>query len=101
MSNAKNKLINIALIGVGIYIAYKLLQKVAAPIIDPLASGIANTWLDFTMPGNVIVTGNINLPDGSQIPISGIYIDSNMQFTYSGRTYTVTGRDGNGNYNAS
>jgi hypothetical protein len=102
MSNnaVTNKLINVALVSAGIYILYKILQKVTAPVIDPLAQGIANTYSWLTLPGDVVVTGNINLPDGSQVPIANIFIDDSMQFVYNGRTYTVTGRDANGNYNA-
>lgn len=99
-SSINNKLINVALMGVGIYVLYKLLQKITAPVIDPLAQGIASSYLYFTSPGDVTVTGNIILPNGSQVPIANIYIDDSMQFVYNGRTYTVTGRDANGNYNA-
>ena len=62
MSNSiSNKLVNVAMVGVGIYIAYKLLQKITAPIVDPLAQGIANAYLWATLPGAVDVNAQINL----------------------------------------
>lgn len=88
-------LLFLAAVGVGGYYLYKKTSAAASAAANFVADPIAAGYLSMTLPGSVGVTGNMILPSGSVVPMSTLYVDENLQFVYLGRTYTVTGRNGN------
>lgn len=79
-------------------LVYYVVKNFANKAIDTTGTGIANAWLAATLPAPVNVTATIILPDGSTISANSIYLNDQMQFTYNGKTYTLTGRDASNNY---
>jgi hypothetical protein len=80
-----------------LYSKFKSAQQALSPVGNAIGAGIA--WA--IVPDAPTVRGAVILPDGSTVALSSIYVNEQMQFVYNNRTYTVTGRDANGNYNAS
>lgn len=91
------KTIRYGLWGVGLYFAYRLFQllsKNGGNVKDAFDKLLQFAAAD----APPVVTGQLILPDGSQVPLANLYVDSNMNVNVNGRTYTVKYRDANGNY---
>lgn len=88
---------DIAIIGLvlaAIYIIWKQKEKIEKGA-DKVAETIADAYLSATLPGSVVVLGQVKLPDGRTIPMNGLVVDNRNQFTSGGKRYRLTGRDGN------
>jgi hypothetical protein len=109
--------LTLAIIGIGVYAVWQLLKKLPTPsqAADAIAAPIASalTQDPFFAPLQTYVgpaitqSGQIILPNGAPIPItgSGLQMDASGQFAtfnYGGTTYAVAmgSRDANGNYPA-
>lgn len=84
--------------GFGLYYFLTKAASAASAALQPVGSAIGSAIAAVTLPGDVNVTAAIVLPDGSTISANSIYLNDQMQFTYNGITYTLTGRDANNNY---
>lgn len=94
------EVIKLALLAVGVYWIYTKFKS-AQQALSPVGNAIGTAYADLFVPDAPKVTGAVILPDGSTVALSSIFVNDQMQFVYNNRTYTVTGRDANGNYNAS
>lgn len=92
--DTQEKLILYGAVGIALYYAFKR----ATNFVEPVSNVIADAIIGMTLPGNVQVLGVIVLPNGNQIPVNGLAIDSKAQFTYQGIRYTLTGRDSYNRY---
>lgn len=87
----------LALIGAGIFLAWKFWEKIKAATNaagDTIAAPIADAITSITQPGDVEILGQIQLPNGALIPFDGLSIDSNLQFSYMGNRYRIDHREG-------
>lgn len=78
-----------------IYRAYKKATEPGGFIDNVLASPIATAFTTATLPGAVEVTGYAVLPNGNRVPMSGLYVGTDLTFDYLGKRYKVTARKGN------
>ena len=93
-------IIKLALLAVGVYWVYNKF-KGAQQALSPVGNAIGTAYASIFVPDAPTVRGAVILPDGSSVALSSIYVNDQMQFVYNNRTYTVSGRDANGNYQAS
>lgn len=93
-----DSLIGLAVIGGALWYLKDKLGGPGGVLDNFVASPIADSWLSLTLPGSVNVRGNAILPNGTAVPLNTLYVDDNFQIVVAGRTYTLTGNDGQGNY---
>ena len=85
---------DIAIIGLVLAAVY-LMWKYANKVADDVAAPIADAIIGATLPGSVVVLGQVKLPDGRTIPMNGLVVDNRNQFTSGGKRYQLVSRDGN------
>lgn len=97
MKLSTKNVLTIALVGVGIYLAWKFFEKIKEKVntaADAIAAPIADAITSITQPGDVEILGQIQLPNGVRLNFDGLQIDSNLQFKYMGSTYRIDHREG-------
>jgi hypothetical protein len=98
------ELTNIALIGVGGFILYKLLKDQLNKATAPLSDAIAKFWVSLTEQPAMVVQGNVKLPDGTAFPLSTAVVRADAQghvYTQAaGHVYQLQPHDADGDWPA-
>lgn len=85
--------IKLALAGLGLYLAYRVLSKGLGPAAQAITKPIAQAWVWATAGAPVQPTGKIVLPNGATIAASDIsqswFSGNAMRFTYDGQDYLI------------
>jgi hypothetical protein len=82
--------------GIVLYVFWEKLKTLG----NAVGNAVPQSVIDFVANpgGNPQVTAVIVLPDGRAVDANNIYLDDQMMFTYSGRTYRLTGRNESNQY---
>lgn len=85
------------------YLLYQTLGKGITALGTATGSAIANFYLWATLPPNMIVNGNVVMPDGSLVALAATDVRQNgntVVAEYLGHYYQLSPSDANGNWPA-
>lgn len=90
---AKRFLRDMVLIGVTVYLGYRVVNNFLGPAAQVITKPLAQAWVWATSPDQVKASGRIVLPSGTVINASDIqqswFSGGAMRFTYNGSDYLV------------
>lgn len=96
-------LFQLGLLGGAAYLIYKLSKKLPQ-VTEPVANVIADFYTWLTLPAAMTPLGNMQLPDGSLIPIAQVDVrqspTGNTIAEYDSHFYQLSPSDANGNWPA-
>lgn len=92
-----------AVVGIAGYVLWKLFDKAADFVTDPIADFIASAYIKFTLPEPVNVNGAAILPNGTAVSMSKLSVkkvpdQEVFYFDWNGKRYQLGPRSAQGNW---